>query len=960
LIVATGNITGGNLTTAGRLSVTSNANVGNIGATAGVFTGAITGSTTLSVTGNANVGNLGTSGLIVATGNITGGNLTTGGALSVTGNVTLGTSGILRTVNSLLSVDATITPYANTTYDLGSATKRWDSIYANTTVYLGNATIVASDTTITMSNAFVATGITSTGNLSVSGKTSLGSISNVSIAGGSSGLVLSTDGLGNLSWSTPTTAAGTNTQIQFNDSGSFAGNAGFTFNKTTGTLSATLLTGTLTTNAQPNITSIGTVSILNASGNITGGNIKSNGLANISGTANVGNLVTSGIINSTGTITGGNLYTAGDATALGSISAGSISTSGALTATGNINGGNLTTGGNVVATGNISANNLTTTKDLTIGGNITSANITGSGYANVSGNIVSGGFIFANSGNIQGNNITVTRTLTTANVSATTSISTVDLSSNGNVNFTGANVSLGSISNLHITGGSSGYFLSTNGTGTLSWASPSGAQGSNQQVQFNNAGSLAGSSSFTFNKDTGVLNATQFNGSGAGLTNMPAANISGTVANANYAAYAGNVTIAAQSNITTLGTLGNLFVTDDSNLGNLNVSKLTNLGPVANVKITGGNDGYILKTDGTGNLSWITAPDTRPAGSTTEVQFNDGSVFGSNSAFTFTKATGKLKATIFEGAGNNLSNIQAANLTGTIPVTVSFSGTVANATQANVANYATNVTGNTQSNITAVGTLKRLRVSNAGYNEVDSFAIVGTSQAGYFSTTDTSFWITSAPNSINPDRSTGPANVGSGFEIAHDINQITFLNGGYQTIFTNPHGDLKPKTSSAGGSLTGSLGGKAQGVDYVYGITGTPNVAIAFASDYYNLSQDYTSGSGTGAVFEIFTVPAIGGNVYSVLVTNPGHGYLEGDTVRINGTQLGGNRTHDCTFTVSQTWDAYWRNLYVGDVNLNNGTGDWTLMAGSDGLYLRNNGNGSKYKITMTSVPSGGPSPLGE
>jgi hypothetical protein len=391
-------------------------------------------------------------------------------------------------------------------------------------------------------------------------------------------------------------------------------------------------------------------------------------------------------------------------------------------------------------------------------------------------------------------------------------------------------------------------------------------------------------------------------------------------------------------------------------VGNLNVGKLTNLGPVSNVSITGGNDGYILKTDGTGNLSWISTPSTPASGSTTEVQFNDGGAFAGNSAFTFTKSTGKLKATLFEGNGASLTNLAAANV----------SGTVANATYATSAGTATSattagtITTNAQPNITSVGTLKRLRISNAGYNEVDSFAVVGTSQAGYFSTTDTSFWITSAPNSINPDRSSGPANVGSGFEIAHDINQVTFLNGGYQTIYTNPHGDLKPKTSVNGGSLTGSLGGKAQGVDYVYNITGTPIAAVSFASDYYGLSQDYTSGSGTGALFEVFTVPAIGGNAYSVLVTNTGHGYLEGDTVRINGTQLGGNRSHDVTFSVSQTWDAYWRNLYVGDVNLNNGVGDWTLMAGADGIYLRNNDNGNKYKITMTAVPTGGPTPLGE
>ena len=39
-------------------------------------------------------------------------------------------------------------------------------------------------------------------------------------------------------------------------------------------------------------------------------------------------------------------------------------------------------------------------------------------------------------------------------------------------------------------------------------------------------------------------------------------------------------------------------------LGNINVTSSANLGAVGNVKITGGASGYILSTDGTGNLSW--------------------------------------------------------------------------------------------------------------------------------------------------------------------------------------------------------------------------------------------------------------------------------------------------------------------------------------------------------------------
>jgi hypothetical protein len=105
------------------LSISGNANVGNIGGGAGVFT-TVAGSLTtaaqpnitsvgtlasLSVSGNANVGNLGTAGLIVATGNITGGNLVTAGALSVTGNANIGNVGAGAGIYTTLSASGNVT-----------------------------------------------------------------------------------------------------------------------------------------------------------------------------------------------------------------------------------------------------------------------------------------------------------------------------------------------------------------------------------------------------------------------------------------------------------------------------------------------------------------------------------------------------------------------------------------------------------------------------------------------------------------------------------------------------------------------------------------------------------------------------------------------------------------------------------------------------------------------------------
>jgi hypothetical protein len=143
-----------------------------------------------------------------------------------------------------------------------------------------------------------------------------------------------------------------------------------------------------------------------------------------------------------------------------------------------------------------------------------------------------------------------------------------------------------SVNTLKISGGSNGYYLQTDGTGNLSWAAGgnggnSTPGGSNSQVQFNSNGAFAGSSSFTFDSvnnkvnintlavssniiANGNITANFFIGNGSQLTGI-------TTANANFASYAGNVTVASQSNITSLGNLtglqsnGAVFINNNTN-----------------------------------------------------------------------------------------------------------------------------------------------------------------------------------------------------------------------------------------------------------------------------------------------------------------------------------------------------------------------------------------------------------
>ena len=154
-----------------------------------------------------------------------------------------------------------------------------------------------------------------------------------------------------------------------------------------------------------------------------------------------------------------------------------------------------------------------------------------------------------------------------------------------------------------------------------------------------------------------------------------------------------------------------------------NGSKLS-LGNVANVLITGGTNGYVLQTDGTGNLSWTAQTGNGgsgngvPGGANTQIQYNDSGNFGGNAGFTFNEVSGNVNmpndlivsGNVYGNIIGYSTNSNYANFAGTAfsIAGANVIGAVANATTANTAGT---VTTNAQPNITSVGTLVDLTVS---------------------------------------------------------------------------------------------------------------------------------------------------------------------------------------------------------------------------------------------------------
>ena len=306
-------------------------------------------------------------------------------------------------------------------------------------------------------------------------------------------------------------------------------------------------------------------------------------------------------------------------------------------------------------------------------------------------------------------------------VDANANVTAAALTANGNVSFTGANVSLGAVGNLKITGGSSGLYLQTDGSGNLSWQSVSvstasisngnsnvnipaangniqvSVSGTANVITFSSNNAYRGAYGLTgfvyqantapaspqpgdqwYNTFNGILFEYLDDGTSAqwvDISTIPLPNIATVNAS------------AVLNNVQTSGTYYPAFI---SSTANGNYSLNSNTAFSANIA-----NGALIATTFVGALSGnattagtvVTAaqPNITSVGTLTGLGVN-----GTVTAVAFTANTG-----VFTGNGSGLSAIAGANV----------SGTVSSATTAGT------VTTAAQPNITSVGTLSSLAVT---------------------------------------------------------------------------------------------------------------------------------------------------------------------------------------------------------------------------------------------------------
>ena len=629
-------------------------------------------------------------------------------------------------------------------------------------------------------------------NLSVSGNVNftgpnvyISNISNLKLPGGTVGYFLQTDGAGNLEWAAGGgggngSPGGINTYVQFNDTGAFGGNAGFTFNKVSGVLSSPLFTGTLTTNAQPNITSVGTLTTLNSSGNVTASRLISNvatGTApfTVTSTTQVANLAaaTAGSATTAGTVTTAaqpNITSVGSLTSLTLAANGDITLSGA---------GSNVQGANIVSASFL-AGTLTTAAqpNITSVGSLTSVTVTGN--ANVSNLNASGNAIITGNLSVLGN-IT---SINVENLNVEDPIISLGGGANGNALTTNDGKDRGTALQ---------YYTTTPVTAFMGWDNGNAefAMGANVSIS---AGEIV-----TYNTLGNVRVATVLGNIDGSSANFANANLGNTAtANffvgtfygvANSSTRAGTVTTNAQPNITSVGTLSSLAVTGNVTAGNI-VGTLANGN--SNIRIAADSSVAISST-GNANILVVTGTGANIAGTGNFTgNVTVGNLYGplangnsnvriaaSNGNVTLT-AVGNTTVTV-TGTGVNVSGtlntgtgIITGNGSGLTSITgANVTGTVANATYAVSAGTVGTVTTAAQPNITSVGTLSSLTVTantTTGGIKTDNYYYangVSISFAGAYSNSNVSaFLAVFGSNTISTTGNANLGNIGTGRIIA--------------------------------------------------------------------------------------------------------------------------------------------------------------------------------------------------
>jgi hypothetical protein len=577
--------------------------------------------------------------------------------------------------------------------------------------------------------------------LVVTHSTHLGSAANVYIGGGSPGKYLTGDGSGGLTWEPP-------------QAGSYLSNG----------------TSNVTTISSGNIT-------VSVAGTVNSAVFTSTGV-NVAGYANI-----------TGNITAGNI-------SIGKLTSSVATGTAPLTVTSTTRVANLN-----ADRANITDYSIVTRQTAGVYyPTLTGANATGNYALAVSPNI---SFDISNS-LLTTKNITINNNANVDNLVASSNITTSNLTVSTAVDLTGADILLGANAKVKLTGGSTGQYLQTDGTGNLSWANVSLSIVSNGTSNVNVASS--GNVVVGVSGNSGILTVT-----GTGVNVAGYANISGNITSSGNLTITGNVNASALTSTIATGT-SPLTVTSTTRVANLNATR-ANVSDYTSVTNTNSGCVYVAFANSSSSGNYA---------------------LQSNTALYANISSGNFYAANFIG-----------NVTGTVTGSATTAGTVTTAAQPNITSVGT-LTG-----LTTTGVANFIGTSNVSLGAIGNLKITGGSSDQYLQTDGTGnvSWSYITSSGI----SNGTSNI-SILTAGGNINQYAAGNltlvvtgtGANVTGYLNVNGNVAAGNVTTTSNVNASvlISSTSSGAPIVVTSTtrvGNLNVARANISDYTSVTTTASS-----------------------------------------------------------------------------------------------------------------------
>ena len=791
-------------------------------------------------------------GPVITTANVVAGNIITGGFLGVTGNIT---SVANITGNNLISTGR-VSAVGNITTTANVAGN----------YFIGNGAFLTGITATNIAAAAL-TGTTLSSNVLYS---SLQVVDDL----------LYLDVVGNVT-----------TQGRFIGSG--AGLTNIPGANVTGQVANAAVAGTVYTNAQPNITSVGTLTSLTATGNIAGNYFIGNGAlltgistSGVNANALIGDVLSSNVLYSSLKVVDDLLYldVVGNVTTQGRFIGsgagltgipganitGTVANAAYATMAGtahSVAGANVT--GTVAnATYSDNAGIATFANTATVATYANTANAVAG--ANVIGAVANAAYATAAGTATTATTATTAGTVTTAaqpNITAVGILTSVSVSGNataGNILTSGKISAVG-----NVTGN---YFIGNGALLTGVAATNVNANALIGDVLSSNVlySSLKVVDDLLYLDVVGNITTTgQFIGSGAGLTNISGANITGTVPSATGAVTAGTVTAAAQPNITSVGVLtsvsstgnvtGNYFIGNGSQLTGINAASVSANALTGSTLSANVLNSTLISVGNLYNLSVI--------GNATGGNFLTAGVVS---------ATGNVTtANYFIGNGRQLTGIQASEV-----------GVLANLS----------VTGNTQTgNLLTGGTVSAVGNIRTTGNVLGNYFIGNGAQlTGIIASAGAAIVNGNSNVTVNANGNVtvgvvGTSNVAvfdpAGVSVAGLVSATGNIAGNYllgngALITGLPAGYSNTDVSNYLPTYTGNLVSLTGPVTTTSNITGGNVITGGLISAVGNVSGNYILGNGALLTGVITSVANINNGTSNVTVVSSGGNV----TVGVNGT----------------------------------------------------------------------------